>query len=98
MTDEQVAEVLGLLKGLTVEEHLKGIQAAQELFKDMFAGVESMAEWSRKATVVESLYNLIRDELRVAHIRIRYPVENREKIKAVKTPKKPTGAKPKRRH
>lgn len=88
-------KILSDMRALSVETRLKAIEDAREMFKNSFKENSSDSEYSYSAYVIESLYNLIREELRVTQIRIKTPdsVAKTPKAKAEKA-KKPEKAKP----
>ena len=70
MEPPQANEIIGRIKSTSIEVRLAAIQEAQLMFNGLFKPDDSLAEWSRKAIVVETFYNVIREELRQAHVRI----------------------------
>ena len=64
------------------------------MFSHFFNTNDTLAEWARKALVVETFYNIIREELRLPHVRIgTHTEESPKKVKPARTevgvPKKP---------
>jgi hypothetical protein len=71
LSEEQAELIIVQLRSYDVETRLKAINDARESFKNTFAGEMTDSQWAYSAYVVEQLYNLIREELRVSHIRIK---------------------------
>lgn len=56
--------IIGMMRSQSVEERLSAINKAREMFKDAFKNCNSDADWAYSAYVIETFYNLIRDELK----------------------------------
>jgi hypothetical protein len=100
MDENHINEVLGRLKSASIQVRLEAIQEAQKLFTGFFNGTDNLAEWSKKALIVETYYNIIREELKQQHVKIGKAHDETAdvKIKEAKAsklvkPKKATGPK-----
>lgn len=83
-------EIIGRIKSTSIEIRLQAIQEAQIMFNGFFNSEDSLAEWARKAIVIETFYNVIREELRQAHVRIGHKQEGTSSLPQVKEATKST--------
>lgn len=90
---DKAEKILAEMRSLSIETRLKAIDDARVMYKDAFKNVQTDSEYSYTANVIEQLYNIVREELRVTQIRIKTPDAP---AKAAKTSKpKSEKAKPK---
>ena len=94
LDQERAEKILSEMRSQSVEERLKAINDAHEMFKTSFKDNTTDSEWAYSAYVVESFYNLLREELRVTQIRIKTPDSTGKPSKTKATTKKPEKPKP----
>ena len=90
LSEDQSTKIIEQLRSYDIETRLKAINDARESFKSTFTEGMTDSQWAYSAYVVEQLYNLIREELRVSHIRIKTDKGESKspKTETVKKPKK----------
>ena len=85
MEEPQANEVIGRIKSTSIETRLTAIVEAKTMFIGFFKPDDSLAEWAKKAIIVETFYNLIREELRQSHVRIGHKQDESADVKMAKS-------------
>ena len=81
-------KILAIMGGTSVEDKLKAINDARQMFKESFTEGMSDKDYAYSAHVIETLYNLIREELRVSQIRVKQAKESGNSPTSKKVPSK----------
>ena len=68
---QEAEKVITLLQSMSVEQKLEGIKASRILHQQIFGERLTMPDWAFGAYVLETCYNLVRNELRIAQRRLR---------------------------
>lgn len=87
-------QIISLFTSLDVTKRLEALNEARKLYDQMFRADMSPEEYAYSAKVLEQLYNLIRDELRVSQIRIKADIGESTPASKPKSASKPKKAKP----
>lgn len=70
--DEQRSQkILDQMKSMSVDDRLQAINAAKVEFRKCFTDGMSDKDYAHSAYVLESTYNILREELRVKQIRVK---------------------------
>lgn len=56
--------IIGMMRSQDVQKRLDAINKAREMFRDAFRDCKCDADWAFSAYCVETMYNLVKDELR----------------------------------
>lgn len=86
MDEQRAKKVLELMRGLTVEEKLRGIEEARKLNETIFHDGMTDQEWALASMQLEQQYNLLREILKVEQIRIKRDTTT-EGLPKIPTPK-----------
>lgn len=94
--DQQRCElILTRMKSLDMETKLRAITEARGMYAQLFLPGQDDSQWAYSAFVVQSFYNIIRDELQIKLIAARKGFAETEKeTKAKPKETKPKKAKP----
>ena len=65
LNKEKAEQLINLMRSQDVQQRLDAINKARQMFTDTFKGVMTDADWAFSAYVIETFYNLIKDELKL---------------------------------
>lgn len=91
LDEAKATEIISLFKGLDVDQRYSALMKAREIFPTFFSAEMTNLEYAKSAMILEQLYNIIREELRVPQHRIKSDTSGVEP-KASKKAKTEAGA------
>lgn len=95
LPQDKAEVILSHMRSMDVAKRLEGINAAREMNKLAFKDEMTDAEFAFAAYILESQYNLVREELRVKQIRVKADSDSSGSAKPAKVPSGPKAKKEK---